>query len=94
MAGWFGFLAYYVGHQPTGITAGDNVDTYIIWAIAIIAVAIPIITIMRIRGRETSGSIGSVEGDTLRPKRTRTPKLSEMSTDEYKASIHSIMKRR
>lgn len=91
-AGWFAFLAYHVAYQPTNIIAGDTVDTFIIWAVCIIAIAIPLITIIRMRGRTERG-IGGVEGDEKRTLSSNST-VSSMNTDEYRAYIRRRIRRR
>lgn len=92
-AAWFSLLAYNVNYPPANITQGSNIDTFIIWAIAIVAVTIPIITISRMRGRATA-NISSVDGDELKQKIETIPSLSSMTTEEYRAYVRRRIRRR
>lgn len=94
MASWVGFLFYHVNNPPAGVTAGDTAHTYIIWAIGGIIAAIPILTIARMRGRDTSRNIGSIEGDAIASGNTESSTLSRMSTADYQKYIRNRMRRR
>jgi hypothetical protein len=63
------------------------------WALGIVSFMIPLITIIRMRGREGK-SIGGIEGDTRRVATSRNPSLSSMTTEEYRATLRSRMRRR
>jgi len=89
---WFALLAYNVNYPPSNITQGSNVDSFVIWAIAIVAITIPIITISRMRGRTTANA-GSVEGDELKPSVKSTPSVSNMTTEEYRAYVRGRVRR-
>jgi hypothetical protein len=63
------------------------------WSLGIVSFMIPLITIIRMRGRE-GRSIGGIEGDTRRVATSRNPSLSSMTTDEYRRHIKTRLRRK
>jgi hypothetical protein len=93
-AGWIAFLAYHMSNQPANVTAGSATDTYVIWGAVILIVVIPLISIARTRQRETSSSLGSVEGDAVRQNgNNKSPSLMKMDTAQYRAYIRNKLNR-
>jgi hypothetical protein len=93
MAGWSGFLYYYMNNRPTNVVAGDATDVALIIAYSFMIAAIPLITIIRWRSRNVR-DLGSLEGDEKRARRFRQPDVSDMTTDEYKTYLRTRTRRR
>lgn len=92
--GWVAFLYYHLNNLPSGITAGDTSDTYVVMAIVGIILAVPLITIARTKGR-TGRSIGSMEGDERESNGNgKKVTLSSMNTQEYQAYLKGRIHRR
>lgn len=90
---WIALLFYHLSNQPAGIVAGDTADTYIVWGLIIAILAIPMITIFRLRGR-TSRSVGSIEGDEAVARSGNPSTLTSMDTQQYQALIRKKLRRR
>jgi uncharacterized membrane protein len=92
-ASWLAFLFYHLNNVPTNVTKGDTTDTYIVLAIVIMIIAVPVITFARDRKREGM-SIGSIEGDEIRRVTNRVKSRLEMTEEEYKADNKRLLRRR
>lgn len=92
-ASWLAFLFYHLNNIPTGVTKGDTTDTYIVLAIVIMIIAVPLITFVRDRKREGS-SLGSIEGDEKRTVAEKRVSPMDMSQEQYRQYIRARINRR
>lgn len=97
---WIFIFAYTRANPIPGVTVGSTVDTYLILGVWAVALALPIMSIQKMRGNKRLNAEGYMRGDdgsivARRDSelRRKTPSMLEMSNDEYQATLNRRLRR-